>query len=204
MSASLLGAFILASVLVVISPGPATLYVLRRSEGPLGEPVKAVAGIVAGDVVLISLSAIGVAALVMRFPELASAMKLAGAGYVTWVGLNLLTSGQSDSEQSQPILRSSLAGGFLITLSNPKAILFFAAFFPLFMDGHAPAGGQLLRLGAIFEMVNLAFYGLFIVTARSVFRRIEAGSGKVARIIADIGLLVAASAAAAATLAGLR
>lgn len=202
MSASLIGSFILASLLVVISPGPATLYVLRRSQESLAEPIKAVAGIVTGDVVLITLSGLGVAALVGRFPEFASAMKLIGAGYIAWVGSNLLTD-RTGGQRSETPISSSLLGGLLLTLSNPKAILFFAAFFPLFMDAHAPVAGQVLRLAAIFEVVNLAFFALFIVAARSLLQRIEPRTTAALRTVSGLGLMIAASIASAATLAEL-
>lgn len=193
MNASLLGAFVLTSILLVITPGPATLYVLRRYQGPLGDPIKAVAGIVAGDIILIGLSGIGVAALVMQFPELASAMKLAGAGYIAWVGWSLLTRSAEGGDPHRLGRHSSLAGGLLITLSNPKAILFFAAFFPLFMDERAPIASQFIWLAAIFEAVNLVYFALLIAAARHAFRRIDARRSMTVRIAAGIGLLAAAS-----------
>lgn len=203
MSASLIGSFILASILVVISPGPATLYVLRRCHGSLGEPIKAVAGIVAGDIVLITLSGVGVAALVIRFPEFASAMKLTGAGYIAWVGFNLLVRRASADHRPEIGLGSSLVGGLLITLSNPKAILFFAAFFPLFMNERAATGDQFLGLALIFEAVNLVFFALFILAARGMLRRSESYKTTAVRAISGFGLLVAATIAIAATLAEL-
>jgi leucine efflux protein len=191
MSLGLSTGFVLASFLVVISPGPATVYVANRSIGTIDQPIKAVAGIVLGDVILIALSGMGVAALVTRFPEVASGMKLAGAAYVAWIGLGMVRAAAS-SAPGLTASRSSFSGGLLLTLSNPKAILFFAAFFPLFMAERAPVGAQLVRLGLLFETVNLAFYAVFIAAMRFIWSKATFQHGQPIRTICGIGLMLAA------------
>jgi leucine efflux protein len=191
MSAALLASFIFTSFLVVVAPGPATIFILRRCDGSLKDPVKGVAGIIAGDIVLISLSGVGVATLVMRFPEVAGTLKLAGAGYVAWLGWQALKRRTASETATEQGVRGSFAQGLLLTLSNPKPILFFAAFFPLFMTSADSAGLQFFRLGALFEAVNLGFYTVFIATARLLFRRLQPNHSAIVSTVSGAGLLLA-------------
>jgi leucine efflux protein len=200
MSAALLVSFIVASFLVVVAPGPATLFILRRCGERLSEPIKGVAGIVVGDVVLIGLACLGVATLVMRFPELAGTMKLTGAAYVAWLGWQALRSPPAATASAEQGLRGSFAQGFALTLSNPKPILFFAAFFPLFMTADQPAGLQFARLGALFEAVNLAFYAVFIGAARPLLRRLQPHHSAAVNAVSGAGLLAAGILGGAVTL----
>jgi leucine efflux protein len=204
MSTAILTSFIAASFLVIIAPGPATLFILRRCDRGLSEPLKGVAGIAIGDIVMIGLSCLGVAALVIQFPGIASAMRLAGAAYVGWLGWQTLQApAPATSTTDQPASGSSFAQGLFLTLANPKPILFFAAFFPLFMTSAEPPAIQVVRLGALFEAINLGFYALFIGAARLLLRRMRPSHGAIVSTLSGLGLLLAGVLGAAATIIGL-
>jgi leucine efflux protein len=199
MSAALLGSFLAASTLLIIAPGPAMLFILRQCQRHATAPFEGLAGIVVADLVLISLSCLGVATLVTRFPVLAGAIKLAGAGYVAWIGFQTVRKAGATIE-ARDEGTSSFAQGLAITLSNPKAILFFAAFFPLFTRTGTPAGEQFIRLGFLFECVNVALYCLFITGSRYMLGRAQAlRSGALNRVCGG-GLVLAGSVAAVVTI----
>lgn len=199
MSPALLGSFLAASTLLIISPGPGMLFILRQCQRHATAPFEGLAGMVVADLVLISLSCLGVAALVAQFPVLAGTIKLAGAGYVAWIGFQTARKAGTTTEALEG-RGSSFAQGFVITLSNPKAILFFAAFFPLFTTTGAPAGEQFIRLGLLFECVNVALYCLFITGSRYMMSRAQVlRSGAVNRVCGS-GLVLAGSVAAAVTI----
>jgi leucine efflux protein len=111
---------------------------------------------------LISAAALGLAAVLVQWPLLLNLLRWAGAVYIAWLGLGLLRRPAAASDRN-----TVPAGGFvkalLITLGNPKPLLFFAAFFPLFME--ADGRGWLLRfylLGGLFELLNIASYALLL------------------------------------------
>ena len=129
-------AFCAAIVLFLALPGPGTFALLTSTaKGGFRAGAAATAGIIVGDQVLLWLAVAGVAALMAAYPALFQAVRWAGAAYLAWIGLKLLTA--KDGESASPVriephhyFRQSL----LITLLNPKAIVFYMAFFPLFID----------------------------------------------------------------------
>ena len=171
-SAAQFTTFLLASALVIVVPGPATLFVAGRAHASTRAAVAAVAGIVAGDVVLIALSGLGVAALVARWPNLLDAVRIVGALYVAWLGVGLLRAPTAlAATAAQRAHAGDALRGLLLTLSNPKPILFFAAFFPLFLDPAAASTMQgYYRLGAWFELLNLAWFALLVLAVRRLRR----------------------------------
>jgi leucine efflux protein len=132
--------FIPASVAVILAPGPGSLFVARSAAaGGLRAARSAMLGILTGDILLISLSFLGVSALFAAYPSLFRTLRLAGASYLIFLGLRLtLTSPKKDEQAGAGESNGTFKKGMTITLSNPKAIFFFMAFFPLFL----PPGGE--------------------------------------------------------------
>jgi leucine efflux protein len=129
------GTFCATIVLFLALPGPGTLALLTSTaQGGLRAGVAATLGIILGDQVLLWLAVAGLSALLAAYPPVFRAVQWAGATYLAWVGLQLILKKDGDS----PILRMTagryLRQSFLITLLNPKAIVFYMAFFPLFID----------------------------------------------------------------------
>jgi threonine/homoserine/homoserine lactone efflux protein len=158
------GAFVAAIVLFLAIPGPGTLALITStSKGGVRGGLAATLGVIAGDQVLMWAAVAGVAALLATYPTAFNAVQWLGAAYLAWLGLKMLTA----KPGAQPILniqpRHYFRQAGLITLLNPKAIVFYMAFFPLFVD---PARHQgMLTFGvmaATIAALTLA-YGLTVV-----------------------------------------
>jgi leucine efflux protein len=179
------GSFVLSALLVIVIPGPATLYIAGTAREAWRRAGVAAAGIVVGDLVLIALSALGFAAVLAARPQLVSAIKLVGALYLAYLGVGLLRSRRGApalaSSPSPPSVRAWRHGvtGLLLTLTNPKPVVFFGAFLPLFVARDAPSPlTSFCTLGALFELINLSYFAAMIV----VVRRLRASPG-VARFL---------------------
>jgi len=129
------GAFVAAILIFLAIPGPGNLALIT-STGKGGVPggLAATFGIIAGDQVLMWAAVAGVAALLVAYPAAFHAVQWLGAAYLAWLGLRMLLA----KPGAKPILRIQPRHYFrqaaLITLLNPKAIVFYMAFFPLFVD----------------------------------------------------------------------
>lgn len=158
------GAFVAAIVLFLAIPGPGNLaLVTSTSKGGIRGGLGATLGVIAGDQVLMWAAVAGVATLLAAYPAAFAAVQWLGAAYLAWLGWKMLTArpGQAPVLDIRP--RQYFQQAFAITLLNPKAIVFYMAFFPLFVD---PARHQgLVTFGAMAATVAaLTFlYGLTAV-----------------------------------------
>lgn len=127
--------FILASTAVVLAPGPGSVFVAKTA-GAKGTRagLMAMLGIMLGDTCLIILSLLGASALFRAHPVLFHGVRLAGAGYLIFLGLQAIFSKQNNHTGISQESALSLRQAFTITLLNPKAVFFFMAFFPLFIQ----------------------------------------------------------------------
>jgi leucine efflux protein len=129
------GAFCAAILLFLMLPGPGTFALLTSTgKGGFRAGAAATAGIIIGDQVLLWLAVAGVAALLAAHPLLFKAMQSLGALYLAWIGLRLLFAKPGAAAPIRIEPRHYLRQALLITLLNPKAIVFYMAFFPLFID----------------------------------------------------------------------
>jgi leucine efflux protein len=130
------GAFCAAVILFLALPGPGTFMLLSSTgQGGMRAGAAATLGLILGDQVLLWLAVAGVAATLAAHPTLFKGLQVAGAAYLGWLGLKIMLA--RDGEGGLPVRVSPgryLRQGFFITLSNPKAIVFYMAFFPLFID----------------------------------------------------------------------
>lgn len=142
------GAFCAAILLFLALPGPGTFALLTATgKGGFRAGAAATGGVIVGDQVLLWCAVAGVAALLAAQPALFKAVQWIGATYLGWIGLRLLRA----REGTAPVVRMDTGRyarqAFLITLLNPKAIVFYMAFFPLFVD---PARHQgMITFGAM-------------------------------------------------------
>jgi leucine efflux protein len=158
------GAFVAAMIVFLLIPGPGNLALITStSKGGVAGGMGATLGVIAGDQVLMWMAVAGVAALLATYPTAFAAVQWLGAAYLAWLGFKMLVA----KPGSAPVLhiRPShyFQQAFAITLLNPKAIVFYMAFFPLFID---PARHQgLLTFGVLAATIAvLAFlYGLVVV-----------------------------------------
>ncbi len=200
--------YVIGAFLIILLPGPNSLLVLATAaRNGVRQGYRAAAGVFVGDTVLMVLSAAGVASLLKSNPVLFSIVKYAGAGYLAWIGLQMLRSawrawraptagsaietgaglpGASGASLAEAGEKG--AGGdpfrkaLMVSLLNPKAILFFVSFFIQFVD---PAYGapalSFLILGAICQFFSVAylsaliFGGTFLAAQFRRRRRLSAG-----------------------------
>jgi len=153
-------AFALAALLVVGVPGPATLFVLAQARHSRARAHAAVLGLVLGDLVWMTASALGLGVLLQQWPGLASGLRWVGAAYLVRMAWGLWCAPPGPSAR-QAAPAQGLQGALLITLCNPKPVLFFAAFFPLFLGPEAGAASFVL-LGLVFELINVGWFVLLL------------------------------------------
>jgi threonine/homoserine/homoserine lactone efflux protein len=133
-------AFCAAILLFLALPGPGTFALLTSTgKGGFRAGAAATLGVIVGDQVLLWLAVAGVAALLAANPMVFKAVQYAGAAYLAWIGLKLLLSRGEGSASPNLVKfgiepRQYARQAFFITLLNPKAIVFYMAFFPLFID----------------------------------------------------------------------
>jgi threonine/homoserine/homoserine lactone efflux protein len=147
------GAFVVAVILFLMIPGPGNLALITSTgKGGRRGGLAAMLGLVAGDQVLLWSAVAGVAALLAAYPTAFHLVQWLGAAYLAWMGFRMLTAkpGAKPVINIQP--RHYARQAFLITLLNPKAIVFYMAFFPLFIDAaqvHGPQAQGLLTFGVM-------------------------------------------------------
>lgn len=129
------GAFCAAIVLFLALPGPGTLALLTSTgQGGLRAGAATTLGVIIGDQILLWLAVAGVAALLAARPAVFTAVQWGGALYLAWLGLKLLRSKEGEAAVMTLAPHHYARQAMLITLLNPKAIVFYMAFFPLFID----------------------------------------------------------------------
>ena len=129
------GAFCAAILLFLALPGPGTFALLTSTgKGGLRAGAAATLGVILGDQVLLWLAVAGVAALLAAHPTVFQGVQYAGAAYLAWIGFRLIFARPGSASPVRIESHHYGRQAFFITLLNPKAIVFYMAFFPLFID----------------------------------------------------------------------
>jgi leucine efflux protein len=158
------GAFVAAIILFLAVPGPGNLALITSTgKGGVVGGLAATLGVIAGDQVLMWLAVAGVAALLSAYPAVFGGVQWLGAAYLAWLGWRMLVAKSSDAPVIQIRAGQYFRQSMAITLLNPKAIVFYMAFFPLFVDPQKHQG--LLTFGVMAATIAaLTFvYGLVVV-----------------------------------------
>jgi threonine/homoserine/homoserine lactone efflux protein len=172
--------FALAALALLLTPGPAVLYIVARSlsQGRWAGIVSGL-GIALANLAHVAAAALGVSALLLSSALAFSALKYLGAAYLIYLGLRKLfaRAAQNEAAQFQPQpLRQIFSQGFFVNLLNPKPALFFLAFLPQFIDaGRGSAVAQTLALGLVFILLAIVTDSLYALLAGSA-RQWLAGS----------------------------
>ncbi|HEX7744057.1 MAG TPA: leucine efflux protein LeuE [Micromonosporaceae bacterium] len=187
--------YVLGTVAIVLLPGPNSLFVLSTAaRRGVRTGYQAAAGVFLGDAVLMALSAAGVASLLKAYPPLFLVIKYAGAAYLGYVGVMMLRGAwrrwrtRADPEAprlvdaAEPAVGSAFRRAAVISLLNPKAILFFISFFIQFVDPAYPYPalsfvvlGTIAQLTSALYLTALIFTGTYLATQFRRRRRLAAG-----------------------------
>ena len=158
------GAFVLAILVFLAIPGPGNLALITATgHGGVRAGMAAACGVVAADQVRMWAAVAGVAALLATHPWAFAAVQWLGAAYLAWLGWKMLTAapGAPPVLHMQP--RHYFKQGAIITLLNPKAIVFYMAFFPLFVDPQQHQGVLTFAVMALTIASLTLLYALVVV-----------------------------------------
>jgi threonine/homoserine/homoserine lactone efflux protein len=187
------GAFVAAIIVFLAIPGPGNLALITSTgKGGVAGGLAATMGVIAGDQVLMWAAVAGVAALLTAYPAAFHAVQWLGAAYLAWLGAKMLLAkpGAAPILNIEPRHYFKQAG--LITLLNPKAIVFYMAFFPLFVDPARHQGMVTFGVMAATIAVLTFMYGLVVVLlTHHLAERMRANPliGRVLEKVAGIFLL---------------
>ncbi len=174
-----LATFVAGTIFIVLLPGPNSLYVMSvASRSGIAAGYRGACGIFVGDAILMLLSATGAASLLATTPALFMTIKYAGALYLAWMGFGLLRSalaiwrerlqkaghdGDGDRAPKADDASRPFRTALVISLMNPKAILFFVSFFIQFVDpAYAHAGISFVILGLIVQFFSALYLSVLI------------------------------------------
>ncbi len=202
--------FLAAALLLAVTPGPGLFYVAARTlAGGRAEGIASSLGTAIGGMAHVLAGSLGVSALVLASAELFTALKLAGALYLVWLGWRAIRTARAEALPGTPAApmtslggpRRALREGVVVEALNPKTAAFFLAFIPQFVDpaaGHA--GVQFVVLGTVSVLLNtLADVAVALAAGRlrdgaaarpTLVRRLREASGA-AMIALGLGLAVA-------------
>ena len=157
-------AFVVAIIIFLMIPGPGNLALITSTgKGGIRGGLAATFGVIFGDQVLLWMAVVGVAALLSTYPAAFSAVQWVGAAYLAWLGFKMITA----KPGAAPILnikpRQYLRQALMITVLNPKAIVFYMAFFPLFVDPLRHQGFVTFAFMAVTIAALTFAYGLTVV-----------------------------------------
>lgn len=200
-SATTVAAFAGASVLLILFPGPAVLFLVARgAAGGRRVGVVSALGVGSATATFVIATALGLTAVLATSALALSALRFAGAAYLVWLGVGVLRGRDTTAlpEGPTPAVRQSdwacWRQGYLVGIANPKVALFFLAFFPQFLDpARGSMTGQILVLGVVFVVIGLVFdttYGALAgtISARLSRRRSGSTTGRVVVGLTYIGL----------------
>ena len=168
-------AFVLAVIVFLAIPGPGNLALLTSTaKGGLRGGLAATLGVIAGDQVLMWAAVAGVAAVLATQLEFFQAMQWLGAAYLSYIGYKMWTTKEGDAPVINITAGHYFRQSLWITLLNPKAIMFYMAFFPLFIDPQAHAGFFTFGVMAVTVAALTFLYGLIVcVLAQRLSTRLQ-------------------------------
>lgn len=165
-----LGVFLAATVVLLLIPGPAVLYIVGRSisQGRVAGFVSDL-GIHSATLVHVLAATLGLSAILAASAIAFGVVKYAGAAYLVWLGLRRLFAAEGEAEGGE-VARASYRriyrDGFIVNLLNPKTALFFLAFLPQFVDpSRGAVAGQIAAMGLLFVAIGFCTDGCYAMVA---------------------------------------
>lgn len=198
--------YLVGAIFIVLVPGPNTIFVLKNSVGRgMKGGYLAATGVFIGDAVLMFLAYAGVATLIKTTPVLFNIVRYLGAFYLLYLGVKILWStlkakGSTESQEAVPF-GAIFKRALVLSLTNPKAILFYVSFFVQFIDVNAShAGLSFFILATTLEVVSFCYLSFLIISGAFVTHYIRTKKKLVKVGNSLIGLIFVGFAARLATL----
>lgn len=179
--------YLIGTVILILMPGPNTMFCLSAAaKHGAGKAYRAVAGILLGDLVLILATILGAGTLLKLYPVLFHSIKLAGGLYLAYIGFGLLRNAQRKWQEQTPDAaplpdaapqpaQHLFQHALLLSLTNPKAILFLLSFFVQFVDPSYPNPAlSFLLLALAMQIISFSYLNLLIFAGEhlsKLFRR---------------------------------
>ena len=186
--------FITAIVIFQAIPGPGTFAILNATaRNGVRAGMGAVAGTLCGDLLFMIAAVAGLAAIMESHPALFGILQWGGAAYLCWIGVQLLRTaphsaapGTENTVPARRCFRQALA----VSLTNPKVVLFFVAFFPLFLRPESPTSTLLLLMAHV-TGISLLYQATLVLIGNSVAMRLKAlpAAGRIASRAAGLTLI---------------
>lgn len=169
-------AFVVAVIVFLAIPGPGNLALITSTgKGGVAGGFAAAFGVIAGDQLLMWAAVAGVAAVLSAWPIAFGAIQWIGAAYLAWIGARMMLAKPGDAPILEIRPRQYFRQAFLITLSNPKAIVFYMAFFPLFVDPARHRGlATFAFMAATIAALTLTYCAVVIFLVRRLAERLRA------------------------------
>ena len=175
--------FIAASMVLCFTPGPTVCLVMGQAlEHGKKSVVPLITGTLSGDVIAMSFSFLGMGALLATSATLFNILKWLGAAYLIYLGIKAFRSKVSITENHPKKIQkgSVYLNALFVTALNPKGIMFFIAFFPLFINPNAPVTPQMLILALSFLVIStlsVSFYATFSGVLRNKVSSVKFQNG---------------------------
>ncbi|SJM36222.1 MULTISPECIES: leucine efflux protein LeuE [Psychrobacter] len=180
-----LTAYILGTIAIILLPGPNSLYCLSVAAAQgIGKGYRAIAGIFVGDGILILVTVFGAGSLLKLYPSLFNAIKLIGGLYLMYLGVKLLIGAYHTFSQRMILAQATpkltvpathqnyFYRAMLLSLTNPKAILFFLSFFVQFVDpSYEHPLLSFLLLAVILQCISFAYLSVLAFAGQGLARR---------------------------------
>jgi leucine efflux protein len=185
-------AFVVAIIVFLAIPGPGNLALLTATaKGGVRAGMAATFGVIAGDQALLWMAVAGVATLLVTYPAAFALVQWLGAAYLAWLGFKLVMAKPGDAPVLELKPHHYLRQAFVITVFNPKAIVFYMAFFPLFVDPAVHQGLLTFAFMAITIAALTFCYGLVVVLlAHFLAERIRASDRATSALNKTAGVLL--------------
>ena len=173
--ASSLGLFVVAALVLLLTPGPAVLYIVTRSiDGGRRVGLVSMLGVHVGTLVHVAAAAIGLSAVLVASATAFAVVKWLGAAYLVYLGVRRILDRTPSAavERGRPrALRRAFVDGVVINILNPKTALFFLAFLPQFVDlSRGRPQAQILALGLLFVLLGTVTDGAYALSAGTAAR----------------------------------
>lgn len=175
MTLTTLWLFIVMTFFVSATPGPNMLLIMSiAARHGMRVAVAGMAGCMTALMLMMGISAAGLGALLQAFPTVFDALRLAGAAYLAYLGVQVwrapVSDATADTHEAAPVVAANLGAiyrqAFLVAASNPKAILFAAAFFPQFINPQSPQLPQFAILLLTFAVIEISWYLVYAASGK--------------------------------------